>query len=214
MAFNLWNMHQAANCWLGAACVYNMPADIKNSWWYPMLLTITMDQYIRIYQWFMSVDKDRSGTLELNELMAGQFPGGIRMSPQTALRMMRIFDTDFNGSVSFYEFMAMYKFMEVCYNLFVQNDKDRSGTMEPNEIKPALAQLGFNVNPRSATVIHRIFASGGRCDMNCWIALCAFCAQVRTTYSVVFRNPFYGFNKPFNPVEFGKFLDALIMILE
>ena len=58
--------------------------------------------------------------------------------------------------------MSMSKSMEVCDNLFIQNDKDCSGTMEPHEIKPALAQLGFIINPRSATVQHRIFARGAR----------------------------------------------------
>lgn len=200
---------------MGAQCIYNMPADIKNTWWFPILNAVPMPEYGMVYQWFMGVDKDRSGTLELNELMMGQFPGGIRLNPQTALRMMRIFDTDFNGHISFFEFLAMYKFMEICYNLFIFCDKNRSGTLEPREITGALSYLGFITHPRTATILHRCFAHGGAvCDMNCWIAICAFAAQTRTAYQLVFKNPYYGAMRPFSPKEFGKFLDIVATLLE
>ena len=215
-SFNIWSIQPIAGCWMGTAqCMYQMPPQIRTSWWYPLLQAIPMDQYTRIYTWFMGVDRDRSGTLEINELMMGQFPGGIRLSPQTALRFMRIFDTDFNGRISFYEFMAMYKFMELAYNLFVFNDRNRSGTMEPNEIMGALQQLGFFVSGRTATVLHRLFSHGAvLCDINCWISICAFAAQTRTAYQMVFSNPYYGQMRPFNPQEFGKFLDVTASLLE
>ena len=146
----------------GAACVYNVPPEIKRSWWFPLLNSITTEQYRRIYQWFTAVDKDHSGTLELIELITCQFPGGILLSPQTVLRMIRVFNTDFNCGISPYEFMVMYKFVEVCDELYAQNDKDRSGMMEPLEIKPMLAQLGFIINQSSETVVHRIFLRGAR----------------------------------------------------
>ena len=215
--FCLWNMQPIQGNFLSMyqGCVYQLPPAIRNTWWFGLLNTISMDQYTRIYQWFMGVDRDRSGTLEINELMMGQFPGGIRLNPQTALRMMRIFDTDFNGHISFYEFLAMYKFMEICFNLFMVCDTNRSGTMEPHEIQPALARLGFVVSPRAAVTLHRLFAHGAAfCDMNCWVALCAFAAQTRSAYQVIFANPFYGAMKPFNPNEFGKFLDIITSLLE
>ena len=71
----------------------------------------------------MAVDKDRRGTLELNELMACQFPGGVRLSPQTALRMMRIFDADFNGSVSFIEYDLNRKAGSRKYNINLYNEQ-------------------------------------------------------------------------------------------
>nr|BAN38300.1 EF-hand calcium-binding domain containing protein [Entamoeba histolytica] len=213
--FCLWNLQPIQGSWMGAACIYQMPPSVRNTWWFPLLNTIPLDQYTRIYQWFTGVDRDRSGTLEINELMMGQFPGGIRLSPQTALRMMRIFDTDFNGHISFYEFMAMYKFMELAYNLFVMNDRNRSGTLEPHEILPALQQLGFYINQRTSLLLHRLFARGmAFCDLNCWIAICAFAAQTRSAYQMIFMNPYYGPMKPFNPMEFGKFLDVVTSLLE
>ncbi|KAL7721222.1 Sorcin [Entamoeba marina] len=214
--FNLWSIRPAQNNFMmNPACMYQMPPNLRNNWWFGLLNAVPMDQFQRIYQWFMSVDTDRSGSLEINELMSGQFPGGIRMSPQTALRMMRIFDTDFNGNISFYEFIALYKFLEVVYNLFYANDKDRSGTMEPHEINPALQQLGFHVTPRTAVTLHKVFAHGSvMCDMNCFVSLCAFTAQSRTAYEMLLNNPFYGPRKPFNPAEFGKFLDVVTSLLE
>nr|BAN41765.1 peflin, putative [Entamoeba invadens] len=216
-SFNLWALQPIQGSWMSmnAQCIYQMPQAIRNTWWFPLLNTISMDQYQRVYMWFMGVDRDRSGTLEINELMQGQFPGGIRLSPRTALRMMRIFDTDFNGHISFYEFMAMYKFLEMSFNLFVFNDRNRSGTMEPHEIQPALQQMGFFIQPRTAMLLHRLFAIGmAVCDVNCWVAICAFAAQCRSAYQMLFMNPYYGAVKPFNPVEFGKFLDIVASLLE
>ena len=77
-----------------------------------LLNSITMEQCMCINQCFVAIENDRTCTVELNELMMGQFPGGIRLSLQTGLHMTRILDVDFNGSVSFYEFMAVCKFME------------------------------------------------------------------------------------------------------
>ena len=214
--FCIWQLQPIQGCWMGAVqCCYQMAPQVRTAWWYPLLMQIPIDQYNRICSWFMSVDKERSGTLEINELMMGQFPGGIRLNQSTALRFMRIFDTDYNGRISFYEFMAMYKFMELSYNLFVYHDTNRSGTMEPHEIVPALQQLGFYVQPRTGAALHRLFAYGATmCDINCWIAICAFAAQTRTSYQLIFSNPYYGAMKPFNPMEFGKFLDVATALLE
>ena len=215
--FCLWNLHPTPRNFLQCYqdCIYQMPPSIKASWWYQLLNVIPMDQSNRIYQWFIGVDKDKSGSLDINELMTGDYPGGIRLLPQAALRMMRIFDTDFNGHISFFEFMAMYKFMEICYYLFITCDKNRNGTLEPNEIKPALAKLGFFVHPRTAVLLHRLFAHGAIfCDMNCWITICSFMAQLRSAYQVVLMNPFYGKMKPFNQSEFGKFIDMVSSLLE
>lgn len=212
----IWQLQPIQGCWMGAVqCCYQMPPAVRTAWWYPFLLQIPIDQFNRIYTWFMANDKDRSGTLEINEIMMGQYPGGIRLSQSTALRFMRIFDNDFNGRISFYEFMAMYKFMELAYNLFVFCDTNRSGTLEPHEIMPALQRLGFYIQPRSALVLHRKFSYGAAvCDINCWIAICAFAAQSRTSYQMIFSNPYYGQMKPFNPVEFGKFLDVAAALIE
>ncbi|ELP88138.1 peflin, putative [Entamoeba invadens IP1] len=213
--FNLWELKPLQNGWGGQQCCYKMNAAIKNSWWYCLVNIIPIDQYQRIYAWFMGVDRDRSGTLEINELMTGQFPGGIRLAPKTALRMMRIFDTDHNGHISFYEFMGLYKFLELCFTLFVMNDTNRSGTMEPHEILPALKQLGFFIQPATALILHKAFSQGMvMCDMNCWIAICAFAAQCRSCYQVIFSNTYYGAMRRFNPQQFGKFLDVVAYILD
>ena len=213
---NIWQLQPIQGCFMGAVqCCYQLPQNIQSSWWYSLLLQISVDQFNRIYTWFLANDHDRSGTLEINEIMMGQYPGGIRLSQSTALRFMRIFDTDYNGRISFYEFMAMYKFMELCYNVFVFCDTNRSGTLEPHEIVPALQRLGFFVQGRTAVILHRMFAYGAAlCDINCWIAICAFAAQTRTSYQLVFSNPYYGQMKAFNPVEFGKFLDISASLLE
>nr|BAN41106.1 peflin, putative [Entamoeba invadens] len=216
-SFNLWAVQPVPGNFITSCpqCVYALPPSIRGTWWFPLLSSIGIDQYQRIYMWFMSVDRDRSGTLEINELMQGQFPGNIKLSPKTALRMMRIFDTDFNGHISFYEFMAMYKFLEMSFNLFLMNDRNRSGTMEPHEIQPALQQMGFFIQPRTAVLLHRLFSLGmAVCDVSCWVAICAFAAQCRSSYQMLFMNPYYGQMKPFNPVEFGKFLDIITALLE
>ncbi|EMH77841.1 EF-hand calcium-binding domain containing protein [Entamoeba histolytica HM-1:IMSS-B] len=216
-ALCLWNLVPSSNSWLNSRvqCQIMLDPMLRNNWWWNLVQSVSVTQFNSVYMWFLSVDTDRSGTIEINELMMAQFPGGITLTPQTALRLMRIFDVDFNGRISFYEYMGMHKFLEICYNVFIQCDTNRSGTMEPHEIIPALRILGFFVNQRTAIVLHRLFAHGSTiCDLNCWIALCAFAAQTRTAYQLITMNPYYGIIQPFNPIEFGKFLDIITSLLE
>ena len=44
-------------------------------------------------------------------------------------------------------------------------------------------------------------------------AICAFVAQCRSTYAIVFSNPYYGSTK-FNPTEFGKYVDAVAILID
>ena len=215
--YNIWQVQPAAGCWAmgGYNCRYPINPSIRNAWWFNLSQSLSMQQFMTVEQWFWGIDRDHSGSLSLNELMTCQLPGGIRLSPQTALRFLRIFDTDFSGNLGFYEFVAMFKFIEMGYNLFIMHDTNRSGTMEPHEIQPALSQMGFIVNPRTATTLHRVFSGNTRvCDMNCWIAILSFVAQCRTTYQLIFSNRYYGAMKPFNPMEFGKYVDAVTILID
>jgi len=92
--------------------------------------------------WFMNVDKDRSGTVDANELQQITFdnrPIGLAV----AQKLVSVFDQDRNGTVDFTEYVIMHKFIAHMRQAFMQADSDRSGRIESREIFQALQGAGF-----------------------------------------------------------------------
>jgi peflin len=60
-----------------------------------------------------------------------------------AQKFVLAFDKDRSGQISFDEYIAMHVFINAVGNAFIQNDRDRSQTLDFNEIQGALGSTGF-----------------------------------------------------------------------
>jgi len=93
--------------------------------------------------WFNRVDTDKSGTIEAEELQRVMFDS-VPLGMEVARKLVQVFDKDRNGSIDFYEYASMHKFIAQMRQAFISADTDHSGRIEAREIQSALSSVGWN----------------------------------------------------------------------
>jgi len=110
-----------------------------------------------IYQWFLSVDNDRSGQISATELLqALSNAPWARFTPETCRLMISTFDQDRTGTISLQEFQALFNYITQWRAIFDQYDRDRSGAVDVGELNAMLTQMGYRLSPQFfQTLIYR-----------------------------------------------------------
>ena len=116
-----------------------------NQWYSAYYNQLSPQELQQVQQWFTSVDLDRSGSITSYEMAAGVFPGNLKLPQPTCAKLIHVFDTDFSGTITFYEYAALYRFVQQTQQSFYYCDRDRSGTLDPMELQTALQQAGLQV---------------------------------------------------------------------
>ncbi|KAG9057936.1 hypothetical protein FS842_002938 [Serendipita sp. 407] len=109
-----------------------------------------------LWQWFSAVDADRSNHISATELQQALVNGD--WSPfdlDTVKLLMTLFDTDRSGTIGFQEFSGLWQYIKEWQNVFRHFDRDRSGSIEGEELKAALSQFGYNLNPQLLQLLER-----------------------------------------------------------
>jgi len=140
---------------------------------------------------FAAVDKDGSGSITANELTTIQF-GGRLLTLATAKMLVSVFDTDRSGSIGFFEYAALHKFISSMVLAFTTHDRDRSGRIDVREAADAVGQAGFRFQVSTIqTLVTRferramygaVHQSG--LDMETFLQMCAYLGQVKSTFDV------------------------------
>ncbi|XP_028317161.1 peflin [Gouania willdenowi] len=109
------------------------------------------------YQWFHSVDADRSGFINHTELKQALVNSNwSTFNDETCLMMINMFDKTRSGRIDLFGFSALWDYMQRWRALFQQYDRDRSGSICGPELYQALAQMGYNLSPQfSQTLVQR-----------------------------------------------------------
>ncbi|XP_061106547.1 peflin-like [Conger conger] len=114
------------------------------------------------YQWFQAVDMDHSGSISLKELKQALLNSNNQaFNDETCLMMLNMFDKTRSGRMDVFGFSALWVFLQQWRGMFQQFDRDRSGSINGNELHQALAQLGYSLSPQFAAGLVGRF-SGGR----------------------------------------------------
>jgi len=114
----------------------------------------------QLFQYFNTVDADRSGSITVAELQQALVNGNwTRFDLDTVKMLMGIFDTDRSGTIDFKEFSGLWKYISDWQNVFRHFDRDGSGSIEGNELSQALQSFGYNLSPNLLTLIERKYAS-------------------------------------------------------
>ncbi|KAK9718936.1 EF-hand domain pair [Popillia japonica] len=101
-----------------------------------------------IQQWFSTVDRDRSGKINSNELKAALVNAQGKNFSDTACQLMiGMFDRDKSGTIDVNEFQQLYTYINQWLNVFRTYDRDQSGHIEEAELNNALQQMGFRFSP-------------------------------------------------------------------
>ncbi|KAJ7454596.1 hypothetical protein B0H11DRAFT_2069139 [Mycena galericulata] len=110
----------------------------------------------QLWNWFSSVDTDRSGSISATELERALINGDwTPFDLDTVKLLMGIFDTDRSGTIGFNEFAGLWKYIQDWQGVFRHFDRDRSGTIDGAELRDALARFGFNLSPRLVGLVER-----------------------------------------------------------
>eukprot|EP01089_Gocevia_fonbrunei_P011144 TRINITY_DN2425_c0_g1_i5.p2 TRINITY_DN2425_c0_g1~~TRINITY_DN2425_c0_g1_i5.p2 ORF type:complete len:247 (-),score=70.42 TRINITY_DN2425_c0_g1_i5:1100-1840(-) len=154
-----------------------------NQHWYAQYYNqLNPTELQQMQQWFSSMDRDKSGSVAANEL-ANVAIGGIVLGLENGCALIRVFDVDKNGTIDFYEYAALHKFLLNMQQLFAIGDKDRSGKLDQNEISQALVAGGFRLGPLAVTSLYRKYnKSGFGISQADFIGLVAHVALVRSIF--------------------------------
>ncbi|OAA42673.1 peflin [Metarhizium rileyi] len=107
---------------------------------------------------FRAVDKDRTGQLSEKELSAALVNGDwTAFDIQTIRMMIRMFDTDRNGTINFEEFCGLWSFLASWRTLFDRFDIDRSGNISLQEFTDALIAFRYRLSPHFVSLLFRTY---------------------------------------------------------
>lgn len=112
-------------------------------WYGSFLLGLSPSDIQSLQLWFKSVDKDNSGSIDANELSTLCIDGVSPIGFPLAAKLVKVCDKDRNGSIDFWEYCALHKLLLAARNAFLHADRDRSGTLQGQEIHTALVACGF-----------------------------------------------------------------------
>jgi len=117
-----------------------------------------LPMYYHYYSYFWNLD--RSGTIDAREITSIQF-GGKNVTINTASVLLKSFDNDRSGNITFWEYVALHKFIMHVQQAFMATDRDKSYTIDFNEIQSALHMVGFpNLNPALIQTLMAKFSMG------------------------------------------------------
>jgi len=115
----------------------------------------------QLWQFFSNVDKDRSGSISLHELHDALKNGNWTSFDLDTIKMlMNIFDTDRSGTISFKEFVGLWKYIADWQKVFVHFDADNSGSIEGRELSEAMNGFGYNLSPELLRLLEQKYSSG------------------------------------------------------
>ncbi|KAG8973087.1 hypothetical protein FRC05_009095 [Tulasnella sp. 425] len=116
----------------------------------------------QLWQWFTTVDTDRSGSIAPTELQQALVNGDwTPFDLDTVKLLMTLFDTDRSGTVGFNEFQGLWKYIKDWQGVFRHFDTDRSGSIDGQELNNALRQFGYNLSPELLRMVQRKYIPQG-----------------------------------------------------
>ncbi|QPH00497.1 hypothetical protein C2857_004156 [Epichloe festucae Fl1] len=107
---------------------------------------------------FRAVDKDGTGQLSERELSTALVNGDwTAFDIQTVRMMIRMFDSDRNGTINFDEFCGLWSFLASWRTLFDRFDVDRSGNISLQEFTDALIAFRYRLSPQFVELLFRTY---------------------------------------------------------
>ncbi|CAK9196398.1 unnamed protein product [Sphagnum troendelagicum] len=138
-------------------------------------------QYLRM--WFESVDEDKSGSINSLELQRALEVGNLKFPKSIVDQMIRMYDADQNGVMSFEEFVSLHGFLNLVQTSFSNVSRDQ-GFLALNEVYQALQQAGFALDEPSFYTACQSFDPNrlGKFKLDDYISMCIFLQSAKNLF--------------------------------
>ncbi len=135
--------------------------------------------------WFDAVDVDRSGFVNSQELTQCLQRAGHNFTPEICAKMIRMFDRDGSGQISYMEFQQLFQFLNGMIAGFRARDRDGSGSLNGNEVRAALQQSGYQLSDPTFQLMMRKFdrQQRGALDLNGYTELSIALGTIRNVFA-------------------------------
>ncbi|KAK0486492.1 hypothetical protein IW261DRAFT_800024 [Armillaria novae-zelandiae] len=112
----------------------------------------------QLWNWFSAVDTDRSGAITASELERALINGDwTPFDLDTVKLLMTLIAAELSDSTNLPAFGNTSRTGKMFFRHF---DRDRSGSIDGNELRDALSQFGYNLSPSLLDLVQRKYAAG------------------------------------------------------
>ena len=102
-------------------------------------------------------------------------------SLETCRIMICMLDRDFSGKMGFTEFKELWTALDGWKRSFITFDRDRSGTIEPHELRAAISSWGYNLTAPTLNIIVKRYSDSGRMKFDDFVS-CAIRLRMLTEH--------------------------------
>ncbi|XP_058090651.1 uncharacterized protein LOC131237040 isoform X8 [Magnolia sinica] len=124
-----------------------------------------MENTETLREWFERVDSEKTSSITALQLKSAFAVGNLEFSLSVVQQMIRMYDFDRNGTMSFEEFVALNKFLMKVQNAFSALERGR-GYLSPEDVYES-----FDQNKK------------GRFRLDDFISLCIFVQSTRNIFN-------------------------------
>ncbi|KAL6522491.1 hypothetical protein OROMI_031449 [Orobanche minor] len=161
-------------------------------------------------EWFDRVDYQKTGNITATQLKSVFAVGNLHFPISVVQQMVRMYDFDRNGTMSFEEFVELNKFLLKIQQAFSGLDRGR-GFLVPDEAYEALVKIGFSLDsPAFYTACESFDQSrSGKLRLDDFISLCIFVQSTRNMF-----NSFDTSKAGRVTLDFNQFIYCMLQIAE
>jgi len=126
-----------------------------------------------MWRWFTTVDVDGNGRITATELQLALKNGNhTSFDISTVEMLMKLFDSDRSGTITFQEFQGIFKYVQDWAGVFVHVDRNKSGSIDVQELQSGLGQFGYNLTQPLVQSLIQKYAPDGHVTLDRFMRIC------------------------------------------
>ncbi|VAI10263.1 unnamed protein product [Triticum turgidum subsp. durum] len=142
-----------------------------------------MENAVVLREWFDRVDAAGTGNITSPQLQSALAVGNLDFPLSVVQQMIRMYDFDRNGTMSFEEFLALNKFLQKVQTVFSSLERGR-GFLSLEDVYEALIKLSFSLDSPAFYTVCESFdkSKKGMVRLDEFISICIFVQSARNVF--------------------------------